>query len=93
MEKTVITTSKLIQNAKVGGVLENMGTEIFKIEEEMAQIVHNTKYLLLFSDCSQSEHIRGEIWASVGRGTAPCGRSHCKHQLSRRWDHFHDHHQ
>ena len=57
--KISIPTFKLIQNAKVGGVLENMGTELFKIEEEMAQIVHNTQYLLLSSDCSQSEHIRG----------------------------------
>ena len=39
--KTAITTFKLIQNAKVGGVLESSGyllhhgTEIFKIEEEI----------------------------------------------------------
>ena len=40
-----ITTLKFIQNAKVWGVLENsgyllpdqMGTEIFKIEEEMTE--------------------------------------------------------
>ena len=44
-DKIAITTLKLIQNANVGGVLENsgydicynMGTEIFKIEEEMTE--------------------------------------------------------
>ena len=41
--KTAITTFKLVQNAKVGGVSESsdicyiMGTEIFKIEEEMTE--------------------------------------------------------
>ena len=34
--KTAITTFKLIQNAKVG-VFWKMGTEIFKIEEEMTE--------------------------------------------------------
>ena len=41
--KRAITTLKLIQNANVGGVLENqvicynMGTKIFKFEEEMTE--------------------------------------------------------
>ena len=43
--KIAITILKLIQNAKVGGVLKNfgymlcyeMGTEIFKIKEEMTE--------------------------------------------------------
>ena len=43
--KIAITILKLIQNAKVGGVLKNfgymlcyeMGTEIFKIKEEMSE--------------------------------------------------------
>ena len=43
--KIAITILKLIQNAKVGGVLRNfrymlcyeMGTEIFKIKEEMTE--------------------------------------------------------
>ena len=42
--KTAITTFKIIQNAKVGGVFEKiqdicyqMGTEIFKIEKEMTE--------------------------------------------------------
>ena len=45
MWKIAVTTLKHIQNAKVGGVLENsgyllfdiMGTEIFKIEDEMTE--------------------------------------------------------
>ena len=40
-EKIAITTFKFIQNAKVGGVLENicynMGTKIFKIEDDMTE--------------------------------------------------------
>ena len=41
--KMAITTFKLMQNAKAGGVLKiqdicyQMGTEIFKIEEEMTE--------------------------------------------------------
>ena len=73
--KMAITTFKIMQNAKVGGVLQNsgyllqdgqLGTEMFKLEEEMRpkggmeftaqQICTPLMFCCLFMTCTYRQH-------------------------------------